>query len=106
MAARRRRAQSPFREAPARGPTARQRDFLRAVRELTTELERPPNATEIGARLGIRQVSAREQLRRLEAGGYLRDVPKTVSSGQWALTEPGLLEIDAGERSRLETGDW
>ena len=74
---------------PGRPPTARQRAFLGAVATLTRELGRAPSATEIGDRLGISRLGARRQLQDLEAKGLLLDVPRVVSSGQWALTPAG-----------------
>lgn len=106
---RRKRATSPYRKASPRAATARQIDFLAAVAALTRELERAPNAVEVGARLGISRQGALQQLAAIEAKGLLVDVPKVVSSGQWALTPDGsakLLAEDLAEASRLETGDW
>lgn len=95
MASRKPRARSPYYNGPPRPPTARQRDFLRAVRDLWAELGSAPNATQVAAQLGIRQTSARQQLKALEKRGFLRDIPKEVSSGRWRLTDPGLQEIGA-----------
>ena len=83
MAARRR---SPF--APAPVATDRQQEFLDAVQALTGELGRAPNAAEVGKRLGITRRGARLQLQALAAKGLVVDVPKVVSSGQWALCAP------------------
>ena len=79
----------PAKKAPARPATPRQRDFLATVHALTGELGRAPSAAEIGARLGITRLGARRQLQNLASKGLLRDVPKVVSSGQWALTPAG-----------------
>lgn len=83
-------------KAPPGGPTARQRAFLLAVVELTELQGRAPSATELGARLGMTRLGARGNLQRLAAKGLIRDVPKVVSSGQWALTDAGamLLELE------------
>jgi predicted ArsR family transcriptional regulator len=72
---------------PQTPATPRQRAFLEAVLALTEELGRPPSASEVADRLGITRVGARPQLRALAAKGLLSDVPVTVSSGKWALTE-------------------
>jgi predicted ArsR family transcriptional regulator len=60
------------------------------VGDLTDQLGRAPSAAEIGDHLGITRLGARSQLQALEAKGLLKDIPKTVSSGQWALTEAGI----------------
>lgn len=73
-------------KAPPRPATPREGDAIAAVRELTATLGRAPNAVEVAAQLGIAKQNARKLLRRLEAKGLLRDVPKLVSSGQWAVT--------------------
>lgn len=86
------RARSPLPRDP-KGATERQGAFLDAVANLTTVLGRPPNAVEIATRLGISYQGASKQLRNLESKGLVSDVPKVVSSGQWALT-------DKGQRSR------
>jgi DNA-binding MarR family transcriptional regulator len=80
-----RNARSPY--LPAPGATDRQGAFLGAIAELTEELQRAPNATEVAERLGISQPGARKQLRSLEAKGLIQDVPKLVSSGQWAVVK-------------------
>jgi len=77
------RARSPY--APPRPATARQSDYIEAVRVLTRELGRAPNAVEVGTRLGVSRQTALEALRLLETKGLLCDVPKMVSSGQWAV---------------------
>lgn len=82
------RARSPI-PRPPRPATARQSAFLGAVGELTVRLARAPSATEVAAHLAISRQCAQRQLRALEAKGLLCDVPKLVSSGQWALTELG-----------------
>ncbi len=91
MAAKRQRptTRGPYRKRPPRPATARQSEFLAAVVALTRELGRAPNATEVAARLGIGQTGARRQLMALEAKGLLTDLPKLVSSGQWAITVRG-----------------
>lgn len=89
------RTKSPFRNGPPRPPAARQRDYLRAVLELWGELGEAPNATQVAAQLGVTQQTARQQLKALEKRGYLRDIPKQVSSGRWRLTDPGHREIGA-----------
>jgi len=83
-AKRKRNPPSPF---VARAATERQSEFLVAIRELTAELQRAPNATEVGERLGIVRDGARKQLQALAAKGIVADVPKMVSSGQWAIVE-------------------
>lgn len=83
---------SAKRKATTRPPTDRQKDFLAAVVALTDTLERPPNAKEIGDYLGITRLGARRQLQNMADKGLLRDVPKVISSGQWALTRAGELE--------------
>lgn len=85
MAAKRKRnPPSPF---VVRAATDRQSEFLDAIRVLTAELGRAPNATEVGKRLGIGRDGARKQLMALAAKGIVADVPKMVSSGQWAIVE-------------------
>lgn len=74
---------------PPRPATDRQSAFLGAVGELTVRLGRAPSATEVAAHLGISRIGARKQLQNLASKGLLVDVPKVVSSGQWALTELG-----------------
>lgn len=74
---------------PMRGATKRQHDFLRAVQELTAALGRAPNAREVGDHMGMTRTGARLQLLDLERKGLLEDMPKIVSSGQWALTAAG-----------------
>lgn len=83
------RSMSPFRKAPPRPATARQSEFLACVRDMTRELGQAPSAERVGERMGISRLGARRQLQALEAKGLLRDIPKVVSSGQWALTEAG-----------------
>ncbi len=81
------RLRSPYApKAPPRPATARQSDAIEAVRELTRTLGHAPNAVEVAAELGIAKQTARKLLRKLEAKGLVRDVPKMVSSGQWAVT--------------------
>lgn len=90
-----RRTRGPGRlSASQRAPTDRQTDFLAAVRTLTRSLGRAPNAQEIGDHLGISRLGARLRLKHLEQTGYLKDVPKTVSSGKWALTPAGASALD------------
>jgi predicted ArsR family transcriptional regulator len=61
-----------------------------APRSLTEALEgQAPSATQLGERLGISRLSARKLLLRLAARGLVADVPKLVSSGQWAVTPDG-----------------
>ncbi len=87
MAAKRNRLKSPYLpKAPPRPATARQSDYLDAVRALTLELGRGPTAVEVAARLGVAKQSARQQLQALEVKGLLRDMPKLVSSGRWQVT--------------------
>lgn len=69
-----------------RGITARQSEVLATVRELATA-EGPPSASKVAERLAITRMCAVRHIRALERKGYLLDVPKLVSSGQWALTE-------------------
>lgn len=81
------RPRSPFRpKAPPRPATARQSDALEAVRELTASLGHAPSAGEIAKRLGITRWGVRKLLKALAAKGLVHDVPKVVSSGQWAVT--------------------
>jgi Mn-dependent DtxR family transcriptional regulator len=82
------RPRSPFRpKAPPRPATARQSDFLDAIRELAKELGRAPTATDIAERVGVSRQGAIDQLRNLEKKGLVQDMPKLVSSGQWQVTE-------------------
>lgn len=83
----RKRPISPYRVP--RKATARQQEFLDAVAELTAELGRAPNAGQVAARIGVTRLGARRQLKALEEKGLLHDIPKTMSSGQWALTAKG-----------------
>jgi predicted ArsR family transcriptional regulator len=69
----------------ADAPTARQREFLDVVAELTTELGEAPTAADIARRLGIGRTGARAQLMALEAKGLLVNPPVTVPSGKWRL---------------------
>jgi predicted ArsR family transcriptional regulator len=62
-------------------------DFIRAVAALSLELGHDPSAIEIARKLGITRQGAAEQLRAIEAKGLLADVPVTVSSGKWRLTD-------------------
>lgn len=80
---------SPFVVASPRGPTARQRGWLQALAELAAELGRAPNATELAEHTGVSRFGARRALRALAAKGLTQDVPKVVSSGQWAVTAAG-----------------
>lgn len=89
-----RRAKSPFVAQAPRSPTRRQKEFLRAVADLTANLGRAPSAGELGEHMGISRLGARGQLLRLAERGLLRDVPVVVSSGQWALTDAGTAELD------------
>ena len=77
-----------------RPPTARQKEILAELAALTRQIGRAPNAKELGAHLGITRHGARLILKRLEAAGHVQDVPKTISSGQWALTTEGLAAIE------------
>lgn len=83
------RAASPFLPTSPRGPTARQRGWLQALAELTADLGRAPSAAELGAHTGVSRLGARRALRALAAKGLTQDVPKVVSSGQWAVTDAG-----------------
>lgn len=65
---------------------ARVNEWLDAVRQATQLHGRPPTATHVGAIMGMTPWGARKALKILEAHGYVVDVPKVVSSGQWALT--------------------
>lgn len=58
------------------------------MRELTAAGE-ATSATAIAARLGISRQLASRQLALLERKGFVRDVPKVVRSGRWALTKEG-----------------
>jgi DNA-binding transcriptional ArsR family regulator len=97
---RKRKRAAPNANAPGRPATARQSDFLRAVGELTVELGEPPSAAAVAERLGVTRTGARRQLMALEAKGLVCDVPRRVSSGKWALTEP--CPLCAGEPTRRE----
>ena len=81
-------------KAPPRPATARQIDFLAAVVRLTASLERPPSAQEIADELGITRLGARRQLMNLADKGLMRDVPRGVSSGKWALTPAGVRYLE------------
>lgn len=83
------RIRSPYVNDAPRPATPRQLVFLKAVAELTAQLGRPPLPQEVGERIGVTRLGARRQLQALEKKGLLRDVPRVVSSGQWALTETG-----------------
>jgi response regulator of citrate/malate metabolism len=78
---------APLEDRPA---TGRQEAFLEAIERLTAREGRAPSAVEIAERLGISRQCATRQLVVLERKGLLRDVPRMVRSGQWALTHAGL----------------
>ncbi len=80
------RAQNPYKPPK---PTARQQQFLDAIATLTEALGRPPSAIQVAAHIGVTRSGATRQLQALEHKGFTCDVPKTVSSGQWALTAAG-----------------
>lgn len=81
---------SPFRGAPGKRFTKRQRQYLELLDRLTRKLGRPPSAQDMGEHSGISRLGARRLLTVLEQHGLAADVPKVVRSGQWALTEQGL----------------
>ncbi len=85
---RNKRARSPLKR-PLGPPTPHLVNTLEALRVLTEALGGPPSATQLGTHLGISRIGARKLLKRLEARGLARDVPKQVSSGQWAITPDG-----------------
>ncbi len=66
-------------------PSPRQEDVITAVRELAAEGAQV-SAQAVADRLGITRQQATRQLVLLERKGYVRDVPKLVRSGNWALT--------------------
>lgn len=72
------------RQKPA---TDRQEEFLEAVALLTERLGHAPSNNEVGEHMGVSRWWARKALMALASKGLVADVPKTVSSGQWALTE-------------------
>lgn len=88
MAARRKRARSPY-KAPPGGVIASQRALLECVHNLTQLHGAAPSASLVAERLGISRIVARKRLRLLEASGLLQDLPRTISSGKWALTDAG-----------------
>lgn len=67
--------------------TDRQTEWLEAVVLLTERLGRAPDNRDVAKHMGVTRWGARRQLMALEAKGLLSDVPKVVSSGQWALTD-------------------
>ena len=67
--------------------TDRQTEWLEAVVLLTDKLGRAPDNRDVAEHMGVTRWGARRQLMALEAKGLVSDVPKTVSSGQWALTD-------------------
>lgn len=67
-------------------PSPRQEDVLSAVRELTAA-GLQASATAVGERLGISRQQATRQLALLERKGFIRDVPKLVRSGNWAIID-------------------
>ena len=75
------------RRLPA-APSPRQEDVLAAVRALS-DAGSQVSAIAIGERLGITRQQATRQLALLERKGFVRDVPKVVRSGHWALTPAG-----------------
>lgn len=87
------RRKSPY--APTKAASEYDRDLIRAVETLTARLGEAPTATQVGAELGITRLGARKRLLRAQRLGWLEDVPKVISSGQWAVTK-------AGERARGE----
>jgi predicted ArsR family transcriptional regulator len=80
----RHKARSPYVARPA---TDRQEQFLAAIAELTEALGQAPSANAIAERLGVTPKGARQQLQALAAKGLAEDVPKVVSSGQWAIVK-------------------
>lgn len=88
MAARRKRARSPY-KAPLGGVIASQKALLECVHNLTQSTGKAPSALAVARRLGISRITARERLKLLETEGLLQDLPRTVSSGLWALTDKG-----------------
>lgn len=77
------------------GPaTERQRAILAAVVALTKETGEKPSAIAIADRLGVTRTGIRPQLHSLEAQGLLVDVPKTVSSGKWAVSDEALALLE------------
>lgn len=66
----------------------RQRDVLRAMRELR-RLGKQVSSYAIAERLGIARQVAHRHLLALERKGLVRDEPVLVRSGHWILTEAG-----------------
>ncbi len=62
---------------------------MRPTRRYGARIGRPPRPAEVAERTGVTRLGARRQLQALEKKGLLQDVPKLVSSGQWALTPTG-----------------
>lgn len=77
------RTRSPY--VPLKPATARQNDYIEVVRQLTRDNGRAPSAADVAERMGITRQAALQQLQALESKGLLCDVPKMVSSGQWAV---------------------
>ena len=88
------RSKSPFVPVPGKKFTPHQLHVLRQIAVLQRELGRAPSANDMAARLGMTRLGARRLLKALEAHGLACDVPITVSSGKWAVTEAGLAVLE------------
>lgn len=66
-------------------PSAGQEGVLAAVRELSAAGGKVSSVA-VAERLGISRQQATRQLVLLERKGFVRDVPKKVRSGNWAIT--------------------
>lgn len=84
MAARRRRAYANQTEV-----TPERAVLLRAIERLTRELGHAPSTIALMGATGLSRGAVRGTLARLERDGLVHDVPRTVRSGLWALTEKG-----------------
>lgn len=78
---------------PAPREATRRYDVMRAVLELTARNGAPPSAVALAAELGMSRQCATRYLLELEAEGLLSDVPVTVRSGKWSVTERGELTL-------------
>lgn len=67
-------------------PSAGQEGVLTAVRELAAAGAQV-SAVAVAERLGITRQAATRQLVLLERKGFVRDVPKKVRSGNWAIVD-------------------
>ncbi len=68
------------------GPaTARQEDYLEAIRALAAEGAQT-SAQAVADRLGVARQVATRRLLELERKGLIRDKPKLVRSGHWVVT--------------------